>query len=110
MIREYIFCSVMESPQMARRSLGWSRSFDGLGAGTGLNFSWRVCAGHWNETSAEITSTLKAAPHAAWERRRLAGEFAKWMHGLVVSADRLKPGLQTVRSSGFSRSVMISGI
>src|SRR6266704_2628909 len=39
MMREYIFCSVIESPQIARRSFVWSIKLPGCGAGRGLNFS-----------------------------------------------------------------------
>src|SRR5438876_12387116 len=51
MMREYIFCSVIESPQMANRSPFFKTSPAGLGAGNGWNFSkaasggfgWMVC-------------------------------------------------------------------
>lgn len=39
MMREYIFCSVIESPQMARRSPFFSSKPPGRGALTGLNFA-----------------------------------------------------------------------
>src|SRR5712675_1551603 len=49
MIREYIFCSVMESPQMASRSPGRSINSVGSGALRGWNFSrpltWAVSVG-----------------------------------------------------------------
>src|SRR5438445_438335 len=51
MIREYIFCSVIESPQMATMSPFFKSSPAGFGAGRGWKFSkaasvefgWRVC-------------------------------------------------------------------
>ena len=36
MIREYIFCSVIESPTMASRSPEWNSSLPGEGAFAGL--------------------------------------------------------------------------
>src|SRR6266446_3146732 len=39
MIREYIFCSVIESPQIASRSFRFKTNPGGLGALSGLNFS-----------------------------------------------------------------------
>src|SRR6266568_596998 len=39
MIREYIFCSVIESPQIASRSFCFKTNPGGLGALSGLNFS-----------------------------------------------------------------------
>ncbi len=73
MIREYIFCSVIESPQMASRSPGWSSSPSGAGALSGLYVAKYGSAG---------SGLPRLRPERRQERRHHDGQdFHLLFHG-----------------------------
>src|SRR5437016_6212472 len=62
-MREYIFCSVIESPQIASRSPFFKTSPEGFGALPGLNFSsagpFAAGSSGWAEANLNVSSPSK---------------------------------------------------
>src|SRR4051812_21578329 len=82
-MREYIFCSVIESPQIATRSPFFSSKLEYFGAGSGLNFSSPGsvgCCPGARETSAKARSAKRKI---GFERIRLIGRIL-WFQTLSV--------------------------
>src|ERR1035441_4675147 len=69
-MREYILCSVMESPMMARRSPGCSSRPAGAGAFTGANVSKKGSLGLNSSSAADKLSAVNVEKGTASKARR----------------------------------------
>src|SRR5664280_2163477 len=79
MMREYIRCSVMESPMMARRSPGCSSWPAGAGAFFGSNFAKYASAGFGSNSAAGRLAAFNAAKMAASKTGRVNCENESFM-------------------------------
>src|ERR1043166_9009069 len=89
MMREYLFCSVMESQQMARRSPLRRTSCAGCGAGSGLKGANSASEGLGGMRLAAVENWPKAA--RARHRVRVRSADFRFIMVTVCSASNAKP-------------------
>src|ERR1017187_8055598 len=73
-MREYILCSVMESPMMARRSPGWSSRPAGAGAFTGANLAKYASSGLDSSSAAGKLGAVNV-------EKRMVSRTRRWSFG-----------------------------
>src|SRR5581483_3725034 len=85
MMREYIFCSVMESPQIARRSPSLRKCLCGLGASSGAK-GWKYeSAGFGSRFWALAVQQVASANRMSRDFKRIVLSVLKCLHFLVGS-------------------------
>src|ERR1019366_2845684 len=95
MRREYIFCSVIESPHIARRSPCRKSGPCGLGALSGLNWSKRMSFGCWANVG------VRARVQATNPRSRIVFERIVLIGGILwLSQPWVKTRVQETRGAG----------
>src|ERR1035437_5697872 len=95
MRREYIFCSVIESPHIARRSPCRKSCPCGLGALSGLNWSKRMSFGCWANVG------VRARVQATNPKSRIVFERIVLMGGILwLSQPWVKTRVQEAQGAG----------
>src|SRR6266487_3982812 len=86
-MREYIFCSVIESPQIASRSPFFKTSPEGCGALTGLNFSsdgpFADGESGWADARLQVSSPNKKSILESSEIMRKRLFVVKWLASMI---------------------------